>query len=52
MKILRASFVGYSMSSCMQTLYETLNPLAYGWQLMVFMFQYGIVVCNSDLRKK
>ena len=29
-KILRASFVGYTMSSCMQPVYETLNPLDYG----------------------
>ena len=34
MKILRASFVGYSMLSCMQPVYETLNPLDYGWQLI------------------
>ena len=34
MKLLRASFVGYSMLSCMQPVYETLNPLDYGWQLI------------------
>ena len=33
-KILRASFVGYTMSSCMQPVYETLNPLDYGQQLI------------------
>ena len=33
MKIQRASFVG-SMSSCMQPVYETLNPLDYCWQLI------------------
>ena len=27
MKILRSSFVGYGMLSCMQPVYETLNPL-------------------------
>ena len=34
MKILRASFVGCSVSSCMQPVYQTLNTLDYGWQLI------------------
>ena len=34
MKILCASFIGYSISSCMQPVYETLNRLDYGWQLI------------------
>ena len=40
------------MSSGMQPVYQLLNPLYYGWQLTVFMFQYGIIVYNSPLRKK
>ena len=34
MKILRASFVGYSMSSNMQPVYQALNPLDCSWQLV------------------
>ena len=34
MKILRASFVGYTMSSCMQPIYQALDLLEYGWQLL------------------
>ena len=30
MKILRASFAGYSMPSVMQPVYQALNPLGYG----------------------
>ena len=34
MKMLCASFAGYRISSCMQPVYQTLNPLDYVWQLI------------------
>ena len=34
MKRLHASFVGFSMPSCMQPVYQSLNPLDYGCQLL------------------
>ena len=33
-KILCASFVENSMSSCMQQVYQALNPLEYSWELI------------------
>ena len=53
MKILRASFVGYRMSSCIQPVYQALNSLDYGWQLIDGVHvPVCIIVYNSELRKK
>ena len=54
MKILPASFVGYSMSSGMQPVYQALNLLGYGWQLIdrVHVPVCCIIVYSSQLRKK
>lgn len=50
MEILCAVFVGYSISSSMQSVYQALNPLDYGWYLRDGVnVPVGKTGCNSNL---